>query len=200
MPVLLFFPPILRAILGKIGTDSAFWGQVIYLSMEYLEWIPCVLCGLCFAKYGLFDKIDRAAKRTGKLLPLILAVLAVVIFYLRAYKYQLLFGNFSPDVFYAPLFIYILCRTVSVLPKFFGKILAYLSGHSMNIWFLHSVFFFRTAELMKYAYLPKVSFLIVAWVILLTLPLSYALKFVTEFVFDIGHKPRHIQPEKVLRG
>lgn len=200
IPVSLFFPPILREILGKIGTSSAFWGQVIYLSMEYLEWLPCVLCGLCFAKYGLFEKLDRAAKRTGKLRPFFMGVLAVCIFYLRAYKYKLLFGNLSPDIVYAPLFIYILCGFLSVLPEFFTKALTYLSGHSMNIWFLHSVFFFRTAELMKYAYLPKLAPLIVVWVILITLPVSYALKFVTSFVFDFGLNSRRIQSKKTLRG
>lgn len=193
------FPPILRAFVGKIGTDSLFLGKLIYLCTEYLEWLPCVLSGLCFAKYGFFDKIDRAVKRLGSFKPLCLFAALVILFYMRAYRHTLLFGNLSPDFLYAPLFIYIALSICGMLPRFLSEFLAFMGGHSMNIWFLHSVFFFRTSELMKYAYAPRVSLFIVAWVIALTLPVSYALKYVSSFLLSLS-APKPRKNSKIKKG
>ncbi len=196
-------PPLARAAIGSVRTDSEFWGQVIYLAQEYFLWIPCVLLGMCFAKYGFFEKTDRAAERLGIFkIPFLIIVLAII-FYMKAYKNIMFFDNLSPDFLYAALFIYILCSLINLLPHFAGDILVFLGGHSMNIWFLHSAFFFRTSELMQYAYLPRFSALIVIWVLLITVPLSCALKFVTAHIFRIfenGSRPQNSHNAGTLHG
>lgn len=127
----------------------------------------------------------------------IAAMLALM--YLRAYKNDTIGVIFSFDCIYAPIFIFLACRIISVFPKLMKNFLRLMGKHSMNIWFLHSLFFFRTSELMKYAYAPKFSVLIVAWVIVLCLIVSSALTEVSDFI--LGKRKQKTVPrekEKIL--
>ena len=47
-------------------------------------------------------------------------------------------------------------------------------ANSMNIWFLHGLFFTASRPLQPLLYLPRVPLLIVAWGLLVLLPLSMA--------------------------
>ena len=180
LPLFLLIPAIINYNLGKVPGLNGFIIKLVFFSMEYFLWLPCVLIGLCFARYKIFDHIGKLFGKLKKLeLPACILLLLAVM-YLRAYKEDTIGVIFSFDTFYVPLFIFICCRILSVMPKYIGSTLALLGNHSMNIWFLHSMFFFRTAELMKYAYAPRVSILIILWVIILCLPISCALNSISD--------------------
>ncbi len=182
----LIFPAAANYYLSTIASDNVFVAKAVYFSMEYFLWITTALMGLCFARYNLFEKIGNVFSRFSAAEIPICAVLCLILMYLRAYKEDTIGVIFSLDCFYAPFFIFFACRIISVLPQAFHKFLKLLGKHSMNIWFLHSLFFFRTAELMKYAYAPRLSVLIVVWVGGICMLLSKALGLVSAFVLNLG--------------
>ncbi len=182
IPLFLIIPAIINHYMGNVPGINSFIIKLVFFSMEYFLWIPCVLIGLCFARYKLFDRMGNIfARLKGFELPVCILLL-LIIMYLRAYKEDTIGMIFSFDAFYVPLFVFVCCRIFSVMPRAVSSAFYILGNHSMNIWFLHSMFFFRTAELMKYAYAPRISVLIIVWVILLCLPLSCALNSVSNFI------------------
>lgn len=196
IPVFLILPAMANYLLGTVSSDNFFIVKTVYFSMEYFLWITCALMGLCFARYGIFEKLGRLFSRFGKGEGFVCAMLMLVLVYLRAYKSDTIGIIFSFDSFYAPIFIFLAIKIIEVFPEFLHKFLRLMGKHSMNIWFLHSLFFFRTAELMKYAYAPKVSVLIVAWVIVICLVLSYGYGAVSDLILVREPKEEKVKTEK----
>lgn len=174
LPLFTALPPLLGLAVSRIASTDPAVIKCVYLTSEYLLWLPCALMGICFAKYGLFGLFDRAAQPLGRARLPILACLSAILAYFRAYFPETVSGIFNLDCIYAPVFVFLLCSLSECLPRLAKRFLRLMSRHSMNIWFLHSLFFFRTAQLMPIAYFPRISVLIIAWVILLLLPLSAA--------------------------
>lgn len=171
----LFVPPLAIIALGQIASDSLLVGKCTYLASEYFLWIGCALSGMCFARYSFFDFFDRIGSRLGRVCIPIFAVLCALLAFCRAYLPETVGSAFNLDCIYAPIFVFLFGSIAEYLPNLVKRFLKMMSRHSMNIWFLHSLFFFRTASLMPIAYLPRVSVLCVAWVILMCLPLSWVL-------------------------
>lgn len=169
----LLVPPIAIIALGRIASDSLLVGRCTYLASEYFLWIGCALIGMCFAKYGFFGVLARIASRLGRARIPSLLLLCAVLMFCRAYFPETICGAFNLDCLYAPIFVFLFGSLAEYLPKIVRRLLKILSRHSMNVWFLHSLFFFRTARLMPIAYLPRVSVLCVVWVVLLCLPVSW---------------------------
>lgn len=197
IPVFLILPITANYLLGRIGSDSFFVQKAVYFTMEYFLWITTALMGLCFARYGLFERIGKAFNVLKKAEIPVCVIFMAILMYLRAYREDTIGIIFSFDSIYAPTFIFLACRIISVLPKIFHCFLKLMSRHSTNIWFLHSMFFFRTAELMKFAYAPRLSILIVAWVIILCLILSVALRAVSDVILKRKTKNKTKTPQLV---
>ncbi len=191
IPAFLLIPFGANYLLSTVSGTSFLIVKGVYFSMEYFLWITPALMGLCFARYGLFEKIGNlfACLKKGEIF--VCTGLMLVLMYLRAYKEDTIGVIFSLDCIYAPAFIFLACKISDILPRFSNSFLKLMGKHSANIWFIHSLFFFRTAELMKYAYAPRVSILIVAWVIALCLILSTALTYVSDLILKTK------KPEKV---
>ncbi len=198
----LSIPFIINLSLSKVSGTSQFVIKTVAYTMEYFLWLPCVLMGLCFAKYGLFEKIDKGFGKLKKGEHIVCGVILLAIMYLRAYKEDTI-GTiiFSFDSFYVSIFVYLCAKYLNYAHGIIKKILMCLSRHSVNIWFLHSMFFFGTSALMKYAFLPKVSVLIVLWVICLCLPVSVVLRAVLKRIFPerkVKEQAKTEEEEKVL--
>jgi len=188
VPVFLIMPVVAYRYLGTISSTEWIVCKSVYYLMEYFLWIPCVLTGLIFAHFNLFEKLGKLFKRMGKAEFLTVICMMLVLVYIRAYKTETSGISFNRDCILAPIFVFLAVTIIDRLPQIFRGFLKLMGKHSMNIWFLHSLFFFRTAELMKYIYIPKVSVLIVAWVIVICMPFSWIFTKVTDFVFS--RKPK----------
>ncbi len=209
IPIFLLIPALANCWLGTVSSSNALIGKLVYFSMEYFLWITPTLMGLCFARYGLFEKLGRLFSKFGKLERLVCIVLMLVLVYFRAYKEDTIDAIFSFDCFYAPIFVFLAVKILEVIPGV-PRLLKAMGAYSMNIWFLHSLFFFRTAELMKYIYAPRISLLILLWTIVLCLPFAWMLSKVSGFILGgkTGKSKRGLetkiaqkedqQPEKVL--
>lgn len=182
LPAFLLLPGIANFFLAKVASSDFWVCTAVNFAMQYFLWVTCALSGLCFAKYKIFDIFEGAFEKLGQFKYFGAVVLMLILMYFRAYKSETLANYFTFDCIYAPIFIFFATHILLLLPGVFGDFLKFMGKHSMNIWFLHSLFFFRTSELMKYAYAPRVSILIVMWVIILCLPISSALNYVSDLL------------------
>ncbi len=195
----LIIPSFLNFCLGKVPGINIYIIEGVSYLMEYFLWLPCVLMGLCCGKYNLFEKIDKGLKKLKWVEHIVCVGLLLAILYLRAYKEDTIGVIFSFDSFYVPIFVYICTKYMESVPKFIKKSVVLLGKHSMNIWFLHSMFFFKTSALMKYAFFPKVSVLIILWVIVLCLPLSMMLNAVSGVLMPVKKEKARVNIEKEER-
>jgi peptidoglycan/LPS O-acetylase OafA/YrhL len=93
-------------------------------------------------------------------------------------KWQTLIG-INLDVLYAPVAVFTLVMLLRDSAAAVRKPLEFLGGHSMNIWFLHSIFFTPVLRpfLERFAFLPRNPILVILWVVLLCLPVSIIINF-----------------------
>jgi hypothetical protein len=153
-------------------------------------WFPCVLIGYLFAKYKVFNYMKKLLrfKNSAFYLGIILVIMIC-----RLIKPSLFGVNL--DVIFAPM---VICSLIVILSntkfKFIKKILKFLGKHSLNIWFLHSIFFsiYTREVFQRIAYLPGNPILVVVWVILLCIPFSIIINFLINkqeyFCKKIGQK------------
>lgn len=202
LPLFLLAPPLLGYAVSRVASTDPVVIKCAYFASEYLLWLPCALSGMCFAKYGLFDFFGSAADRLGRAKAAVLVFVLAILAYFRAYFPETLWNVFNLDCIYAPVFVFLFCNIAECLPQPAKRFLRLMSRHSMNLWFLHSLFFFRTAQLMPIAYFPRLSILIIAWVILLLLPISSAANAVHDRImsFDSRRGRGAAPPKKISFG
>lgn len=153
-------------------------------------WFPCVLIGYLFAKYNVFNYMIKILRIKN---PAFYFGIILVIMICRLIKASIFGVNL--DVIFAPMVIYSLIVILSNTKfKFIKKILKFLGEHSLNIWFLHSIFFsiYTREVFQRIAYLPGNPILVVVWVILLCIPFSIIINFLINkqeyFCKKIGQK------------
>lgn len=89
---------------------------------------------------------------------------------------------FNIDVLLAPIFIgytwYVLSSFENIIfIRGIKKCLAFLGKYSLEIWFLHAIFFIGNVKVQKIAYWPKVDILILIWTILLLIPFAMLIQW-----------------------
>ena len=143
--------------------------------LNCLFWYPCVLTGYLFAKHDLFTRLQ---KHFGHPYKILYAFTLLFVMGCRL-KWQTLLGV-NLDVLYIPAAVFSLVGLLSGAVRAVRATLEFLGGHSMNIWFLHSIFFtiMLRPVFEPIAYLPRNPVLVVLWFFLLCLPFSMAIHFI----------------------
>ena len=148
----------------KIVSSFATWGNV-------------GIVGFLFAKYDMFAKIDNAVRKYIK--PSLLALLDVImILAIMALRYQTdtyLIKTITLDMIWVPILIYAFINFMNYICVYtrmnVGKIIekgfVILGKYSMNMWFLHGIFFTPKKTLQWIAYFPKYPILILIWTLFL---------------------------------
>ncbi len=138
------------------------------------------------AKYDIFNKLINIIKIKNAVVPLIGAVIVIIIRHLLRSRFCLVEDSILtivPFIFLTVLFLRNLESSST------EKVLMLLAANSMNLWFLHSIFFVGNKPLQWILYLPQDSFLIMIWGIIILLPISmictYFQKLVVSKVFKI---------------
>ena len=164
---------LLWFILAQIYPLSGMHGVVSDVLKIYLSVGICALSGIFFSKYHLFDFFS-------KYLPsdLLKSTLLFLLMMVMRQLCILLFMATYLDIFYAPLFVFL---TVNIMSKvknyhYIACVFSTLGKHSMNIWFLHGIFFMGAMKLQWILFLPKLSIFVFLWGLLLVLLMS---KFAT---------------------
>ena len=109
------------------------------LRIDFLyTWFPCVMAGYITAKYAIFERVLKSSIFSKRFLAEALALLIIVIVLLILYRHPYYQGIYKGWIA-APLFI--LSMMVLIKDGFFCHLLVLLGKHSMNIWFIHCLFF-----------------------------------------------------------
>lgn len=157
-------------------------------------WMPCVIIGWLFAKYHLFNKINKVFKSKNKL-----TAILITVFVLGArLKWEELM-TVNLDIIYAPMIMYSLSYILKDV-NIFGKILKFFNANSINLWFLHSIFFSPYTEnvFQPYLYISTNPIIVVLWGILLCLPVSILINLIFKLKNKIIRKIKKKKSNKVL--
>ena len=163
-------------VLDKISHYSIF----LYYLREY---VPILLCGYIIGKYKLFEIIyNRIIKLPLRFLKISGIVLIVFSLVLQTYKLSLLEINIS--AYSVPIFVFGLYLTDLYRIKFIDNVVLFLGKHSMNIWFIHCIFYSRVTctTFQKYAYIPKNPIIVIIWILLICSTISIFLDYVKRVI------------------
>lgn len=107
-------------------------GTLFSLFFDCSIYYPVVGIGYLAAKYAVFDWIMPKLRTPGAVLLLSTTLLL---------RTQLsVIKGFNFDIFYAPLFIYVLCILLKSCSPL-HPLLTFLGKHSFHMWLFHSIFF-----------------------------------------------------------
>ncbi|WP_315078314.1 acyltransferase family protein [uncultured Clostridium sp.] len=138
---------------------------------EFCNWAPIALVGYNFAKFNIFRYMKKKLVELNLDNIFIYNWICIIIFIARTYKKS--FGVFNLDIIYVPIFIYFIINIInSININKINKSFAFLSQHSLNIWFLHAMFFMGIYKIQQAGYFFKLPILIVSWVFIFLIPLS----------------------------
>ena len=171
---------VIAKIAEPIDTYSVF--------SELSAFFPVAAVGFMFAKYDIGNKI------VNKVTNIVwIRIVIGVLFILTAFAGHGLkpyVKGVSVGIIVAPLFIIgvYLVRVCNI--SCIRKLLMFLGKHSMNIWFLHCLFFsLATREIFQpIAYIVRIPILVVAWILLLCVGMSFPIEKMQKAVFSFEDK------------
>lgn len=148
---------------------------------NFSTYLPSVMMGYLCAKYNILDIIYNYIlyrfKDKSKKISVILTFVLIIIYSIK----PVLIINFG--AFYVPLFL--VCMSILNIYKYkvFNKIIAFLGSQSMNIWFIHCIFF---APLTKQVFQPMAfifenPILVLIWILIVC-------SFISIFLSKIQNK------------
>ena len=170
---------LIIAFVGCYGLTIVFYfasqSGNIYLKdlLDCSTYFPIVCIGYICGKYLLIEKTSKVFTN-----PVVSIVIVIAVLFFR--RYLSVYKGFSFDIFYAPIFC-AACYSLLSHSKYISKAFMILGNVSTEMWFLHSLFFWKYSRtLLQQLFVipsPIVSVLIV-------LLLSYVFAWVYSFVFN----------------
>lgn len=133
---------------------------------EYFNYLMVVVVGYFYEKYQI-NKVISNIFCKGILVSII--TLLVLVLFRGMFKTIYLFNT---DIIFAPIFVgivYNLYFKVNIKLRF---IVSILGKYSLELWFLHAIFFIGSEQLQKIGYWPKIDFLILLWTLCMLLPFA----------------------------
>lgn len=162
-----------------------------YYLQEYLFHIPLIWIGTMAADIKLFEKIDAVLdKKIGNeyaKLGCSFVILASV-FIMRGIVKEI-YMLATLDIIYAPAVLFALWQTILVMENLSIKIvdiLNLLGKYSLELWFLHAIFFIGSEKIQRLAYFPKVDIFILIWVIAILCPIACVIKKIVNRIIYIS--------------
>lgn len=156
----------------KVGLSFLESGSVILeMLREYVDYTPIVLLGYYFGEVNAYERFFAKVKKIRLLNNLFaeMIVFAFVFFARGAVKDIVLF---KADILYTPVIVYILWRFIVRYCGLCYELMSLLGKYSLEIWFLHAIFFIGSESVQKIAYWPKYSVLILPWTLCILLPVA----------------------------
>lgn len=150
--------------------------------VEYISYLTIVSFGFFFAENDIISNIRLLLEMKSQIFRICLSAVCISITFLaRGIIKNIAFVNM--DFFYAPLFIVAVLLLLDIISESpINYILKKLGGYSLEIWFLHAIFFIGNSTVQKIGYWPKVSILILIWVLILLYPISVLIKKISQWM------------------
>lgn len=195
---------IVAIILGiYIGSFGISWvikflpeGIFKYIIKSFQElcfWQINFSLGFLFAKYNIYTVICSQVKKY-KMNSHWIYLFFTLVFVIIRISMTLLFNKFGKgnaayiDFLLAPLFIFSVTQLFN-RDGYITKILSFLGRHSTNIWLTHTFFCYYYFQ--QYVFAPKISLLIVLWVLILSSISSIFINFIlnrVQLMVSLGDK------------
>lgn len=137
---------------------------------EYFNYLMVVITGYLFEKYNVNNKLKSVF---SKRLKVNIGILGIVVI-LRGLLKSVHFIN--TDILFVPIFVAIVSDFYYRTGKNLKKVVLLLGQYSMELWFLHAIFFIGSEKLQKIGYWPRIDILILIWTLLLLFPLAVLYK------------------------
>lgn len=198
---LVMVSPLLLKIFSKGIVCDVMAFIAIGLLLHYVKGIPMVLnslnqlksyiwpllfsaVGLITAKYSLFERFKNIIGRT---LPLPVSIVGIVLVVLCRYnllKFSISTGGGIESALVI-LFVYFFVELFNgIRSERLEKIVMFVGTYSMNIWFIHSIFFTGSRPLQPLLYAPKYSILILAFALVMCVPVAWIVGCVQNYVLS----------------
>lgn len=173
-----YFFAYIQRIKGVISFDSDLFNYIIrQISLFGTSQLPFII-GTIFAHRKIYSKLyNYINKFKNKNLICIIIILFMIVFH--GFIQTLFVAVFTGVVF-------ICAFNLMNIPIFMKNIFLYLSNHSTNLWLVHM--FFTSIFFKKITFMPKYSFLIFVWLIILCLIASYVINFIYNIILKFMNK------------
>lgn len=159
------------------------FGFSCYLT-EYFGYVTIVMFGFYVAEMDLLSNIFICFHKYSSIIKCAISVILLTgCICERGIIKQ--FVGFNLDFIYAPiviLAIWLLLDTIE--SEQLDAAFAFLGRYSVEIWFLHAIFFIGNPTVQRVGYWPKWSLFILVWVLLLLLPMSIITNRIVSVVLD----------------
>lgn len=136
---------------------------------EYCNYILIVITGYLIAEYNLFEIFQ---KKCGSKMNLVFAVLFLfVAMALRSYSKTIHLGviDVYTDILITPFVVYSFFVFFQWVGDNIKRLFVYIGKASMVAWLVHWIFNVGVPEIQMIAYFPKVSYLVILWVLMMCL-------------------------------
>lgn len=156
-------------LLNKVIAHFIVVPEVAYKTfIEPFMFLSIFLIGYICAQYNIFEKAyEKIYKGRMEKTKLIISLIAIFMF-MYSFEYTIL------DNVTAPIICFLIAYLCS--DNIVGKLLDYIGKHSTNMWLVH--YHIMILLLNCIVYWPKLSILILVWLIIILLPISYFIKYI----------------------
>lgn len=137
---------------------------------EYFNYLMVVITGYLFEKYNVNNKLKSAFSKRLKVNIGVLGIMVILRGLLKSVHF------INTDIFFVPIYVAIMSDFYYRTGKNLKKVVLLLGQYSMELWFLHAIFFIGSEKLQKIGYWPKIDILILIWTLLLLFPLAVLYK------------------------
>lgn len=154
----------------------------------YFTYMPIVLIGYYVAEKNIFVKLVEFSSEKWKInklrLGIIYLVVCIGICLARGVLKNFIYINM--DTIYAPMFVYCMWEILNILylKQIFNSLLGLLGQYSTEIWFLHAIFFIGNAYVQSIGYWPRISILILIWVLIMLMPIAMLFQKIDDKIFN----------------
>ncbi|WP_294346419.1 acyltransferase [uncultured Clostridium sp.] len=157
----------------------------IYLDfISLLHWQPIFFMGCLFAKFNLFNEMNKIFKKIKLHNRLVYIAILVLIVAIRFKMADLTFKSMRYDYLFAPIYVYV---TINILKgKNIRRIFVFLGNHSTNMWLTHSFLCYQYIQ--SIVYRPKLPILIMVWLTILLIPISFGINKIISMIQIIESK------------
>lgn len=170
--VLLIFSKVIGYGIN-MGIDKFIPSLIVYEVHDILFWQACFFIGYICAKFDIYSKVLNLFIKIKMDNKIIYAILLLAIVFVRSR-----FGYiFAIDFLLTPILIF---SSVNLLyDSVFHKLFILLGEHSTNMWLTHSFFCYTYFQWLVFR--PRISIIILAWLVILSLAASYFVNYIQKW-------------------
>lgn len=149
--------------------------------LDFLSPFPQAIFGAIVAKWNIFEFLYKKFENTS------IWIYVIFMFVIMILRQSLILLNIPQmggiESLITLTTIYILIFIINKLrSNLLEKALVILGTFSMNIWFLHGIFFTGECHLQKIIYYPYISIFILIWCFVILLPVSIGCTYLQKYI------------------